>query len=114
MEKLIICYICFEEKDNIIELPHIDTNLNVSEHKICDDCYEVMTLNNKESCPFCRCTIIPKLNIIRKIPYIYNNLVDLNLVNDSFFSTNSGLSNSPILFREQNYNILRMRFGMRV
>jgi len=54
MEESNICFICYEVKDNIISLPHVDSTLDVSEHKICHDCYKIMT-NNK--CPFCRCDI---------------------------------------------------------
>jgi hypothetical protein len=78
MEQLITCKICFENKNTNITLEHINPTGDVSEHKMCNDCYKIMT---KPECPFCRCEIIlPKpreisTNANRNISYNVNRIL---------------------------------------
>ena len=78
MEQLIICKICFENKNTNIKLKHINPTGDVSGHQMCNDCYKIMT---QPECPFCRCEIIlpkPKeisTNANRNISYNVNRIL---------------------------------------
>jgi len=45
------CPICFEEKEDIQQIPHWESHGDVSEHKMCSDCTKAY---NKNLCPFCQ------------------------------------------------------------
>ena len=57
------CAICLEINKKIILLPHVEnSNNNIQQHKMCQNCYKNLINDN---CPFCRCKII----LYNKKPY---------------------------------------------
>ena len=61
------CTICFEYKNCMIPLKHINPKGNVSGHKICNDCYKSI---NIKKCPFCR----GKITMSKQPQYINSHL----------------------------------------
>ena len=102
MKKIINCKICLEDKDKNITLEHVNSTGDVSEHQMCEDCYNSMT---KNECPFCRCKIIlpkPKLNA--------TELSDLDLTPEQL-RTRERIRN-VVFDRTRSYDLNRIAAGL--
>ncbi|GFH49520.1 hypothetical protein CTEN210_05996 [Chaetoceros tenuissimus] len=58
-----VCPICFEEKDDLEQIPHWEAKGDVSGHKMCSDCSKKYT---KDHCPFCN-EVMLKDEMLNKI-----------------------------------------------
>jgi len=64
------CPICFEEKDDIEQIPHWNAKGDISAHKMCGDCTRQY---NKNDCPFCH-DVCLKDNILNGIEGFINEV----------------------------------------